>query len=101
MCHGLFVVVKSYSIVFSALFGGMQLVVDVGIDHGHCREIDDVAHGGIDAGEVDGTVQANLDGADGLGGASLGQHLIDGIGRTQVGEDEGVHVLALECVEGE
>ena len=39
-------------------------LVDSGIDDGHGDQVNDVAHGSVDAGEVNGLVQANLDGAD-------------------------------------
>ena len=88
--------VQSYQAVLGALALG-----DDGIDGGYGGDGEDVAHAAFEVGEVDGLVQTYLQGADNL---HVGRHVLDEfaghVGTGEVGEHEGVHVLATKTGEG-
>ena len=68
-----------------------------GVDGSHGRDVDDVAHGAFEVGEVDGLVQPHLYRANQLAvGVHALQELVAGVGRRKRGEDERVHILAQE-----
>ena len=82
------------------LFEG-YFFVNVGVDYCHGGEVYDVAYRGVDAGEVDWLVQADLDWAHDFGCAHFKEHLEHGVGSTQVREYERVHIFTHELVEWE
>ena len=71
------------------------------IDYGYGGDVDDVANGTFEVGEVDGFVKSHLDGTDDftIVGHTL-NHLITTVCRGEVGEDEGVDVKTAEAREG-
>ena len=83
-----------------AVLGALVLGHD-GIDSGYGGDGDDVAHAALEVGEVNGLVQTYLQGTDNL---HFGRHVLDElaghVGAGQVGEHQGVHVLAAKTGEG-
>ena len=73
-----------------------------GINHGDGCDVDDVAYRGFPVGEVDRLVQTHLDRADNF--TVVAHHLdklVGLVGTGEVGEHEGVDLLAIELVERE
>ena len=72
-----------------------------GINGSHGRDIDNVTHGAFEVGEVDRLVQPHLYRANQLAvRVHALQELVAGIGRGKCGEDERVHILAVQPREG-
>ena len=85
---------------YQTVLGALALAHD-GVDGRYCGDGDDVAHAAFEVGEVDGLVQANLQGTDNLHiRCHVLYELACCIGAGEVGEDESVHILALKTGEG-